>query len=562
MTNPNNFTDFGDNANNSVNNSVNNPNSNYFSSYNSSSAEDNDETTSMSVADIASVSSKSDDGLFSASPESHKNSNKRRVKNRSAAPFLYSLLVVLILIVGAYLGTSWYFHDRVVPGVHFGNDKLTERIVGKKADDVERVVEDAVSSSVFKISDDRGNDLDAKFDDLHVKPDVKATVRNIMSAKHDNFLTMLFPWVGTNVSLSVTTDHSGMNAYVVNYFVKESDRAVPYTPEFNKKEKKFVVKDGMPGRSIEILPVDEAIKKMIANPGHVAKVSVVYRRVNAPITQDDAQKVADQLNTLLSKKIKFDNSNGKDFTLPKEVLASFVKINSDDSSHKISYEIDNDAVGKWLSENLPKELNQEKVNQEDSVDKDGKVILTINKGVNGVSIKYSDDISKKVVSALKDQKDIKVSVPAEVSKFKVDKKLIEMRIVVDKSKQIATVYKNDEVVKTFPVCTGLTNLAETDNGTFYIYLRYDVQTMRGVHEFDGTTYVLPGIRWVSYFNGGESFHTAAWNSVGISTGDPAKHGSNGCVNMYEADAHWIYENCPRGTIVQVIGTTPNGPVRK
>ena len=133
MTNPNNFTDFGDNANNSVNNSVNNPNSNYFSSYNSSSVEDNDETTSMSVADIASVSSKSDDGLFSASPESRKNSNKSRVKNRSAAPFLYSLLVVLILIIGAYLGTSWYFHDRVVPGVHFGNDKLTERIVGKKS---------------------------------------------------------------------------------------------------------------------------------------------------------------------------------------------------------------------------------------------------------------------------------------------------------------------------------------------------------------------------------------------------------------------------------------------
>ena len=31
--------------------------------------------------------------------------------------------------------------------------------------------------------------------------------------------------------------------------------------------------------------------------------------------------------------------------------------------------------------------------------------------------------------------------------------------------------------------------------------------------------------------------------------------------MYEADAHWIYDNCPRGTIVQVIGETPENPVR-
>ena len=135
-----------------------------------------------------------------------------------------------------------------------------------------------------------------------------------------------------------------------------------------------------------------------------------------------------------------------------------------------------------------------------------------------------------------------------------------MRIVVDKSSQTATVYKNDEVVKTFPVCTGQTNLTESDSGTFHIYLRYDVKTMRGRH-YDGRPYVLPGIRWVSFYNGGESFHTAAWNSVGIATGDPARHGSNGCVNMYEADAHWIYDNCPRGTIVQVIGETPENPVR-
>ena len=66
---------------------------------------------------------------------------------------------------------------------------------------------------------------------------------------------------------------------------------------------------------------------------------------------------------------------------------------------------------------------------------------------------------------------------------------------------------------------------------------------------------------VGYFNGGEGFHTADWNYYGIQVGDPAHYGSHGCVNMYEADAKWIYDNCPEGTIVQVVGSTPSGPVR-
>ena len=66
---------------------------------------------------------------------------------------------------------------------------------------------------------------------------------------------------------------------------------------------------------------------------------------------------------------------------------------------------------------------------------------------------------------------------------------------------------------------------------------------------------------VGYFNGGEGFHTASWNGYGIAHGDPVHYGSHGCVNMYEADAKWIYDNCPEGTVVQVVGAMPSGAVR-
>lgn len=552
MSEHNNFDDFNDDANN-----FNNADS---SIYNVSNNEDDDATTSMSISDIESASKKSSDDLFNNVSESYKNGVKDRVKNRSASAFIYSLLIVLVLIIAGYCLTAWYFHDRVVPGVHFGNEKFSEQIVGKKSDEVAHIVEQAISDSSFEISDNRGGNLTSSLGDMKVKSDVQATVRNIISAKHDNLFTMLMPWVTRNVPLSAQRNDSEMNKSVVTYFVKDKDRAIPFTSNFDEKESKFVVKDGEAGSSVETLPVREAVKKMIANPGHVAKVSVVYRRVDSPIQRDEAQKLTDQLNSVISNEIKFDNGNGKDFVVPKNVISKWISIDVDEFKHKLSYDIDSKAVNDLLSGNLPKQLNQVKVNQEDSVDKNGKVIFTATKGVDGVSIKYSDSVLKQVVDALKNKKAVKISVPSEVSKFSVERKLVEMRIVVDKSSQTATVYKNDEVVKTFPVCTGQTNLTESDSGTFHIYLRYDVKTMRGRH-YDGRPYVLPGIRWVSFYNGGESFHTAAWNSVGIATGDPARHGSNGCVNMYEADAHWIYDNCPRGTIVQVIGETPENPVR-
>ena len=90
--------------------------------------------------------------------------------------------------------------------------------------------------------------------------------------------------------------------------------------------------------------------------------------------------------------------------------------------------------------------------------------------------------------------------------------------------------------------------------------RDGTQNVTGLND-DGSRYLSKGVKWVSYFYGGEGFHTASWNNYGIAHGDPAHYGSHGCVNMYEADSKWIYDNCPEGTIVQVVGAMPSGPVR-
>lgn len=486
---------------------------------------------------------------------------KKHRTNRSALALMYSLLIFVILLAAAFFALHLYFNNRVAPGVDFGDASITRNLTGYQEDSVSKTVQNAVDHSELEISDDQGNSIDADLSQLGVKIDKNATVKAIMNAKRDNLFTRIMPWVHQTVNLKAVRDDSALDSYLLHKFIREKDRAVPYSAVFDKDSESYKVEDGIPGRTIETMSVREAVKKLIAYPGKTVKVSVTSRRTDAPIKLDAAQKLVNDLNKLLEKKITFNNGDGKDFTVPKEAIASWISIKADTTRRKLSYTIDADKADYYLSQVLPKELNQQKINQEDAIDKEGRFIFTTLKGSNGVEINYSNSVAKKAVESLRNGNDFKMAVPAKITKFTVEKKLVEMRIVVDKTTQTASVYKNDELVKTFPVCTGKRGADDSASGTFFIYLRYASQDMRG-RNGDGSPYFSPGVRWVSYYHGGEGFHTASWNYKGIATGDAANHGSHGCINMYEQDARWIFENCPCGTIVQIVGTTPDGPVRE
>jgi hypothetical protein len=85
--------------------------------------------------------------------------------------------------------------------------------------------------------------------------------------------------------------------------------------------------------------------------------------------------------------------------------------------------------------------------------------------------------------------------------------------------------------------------AETEDGTFPVYLRYEETTMSGENP-DGSKYNDPGIKWVSYFNGGDALHQF----------DRASYGSPqslGCVEMPNEEAEAIWPYTPIGTPVTI-----------
>jgi hypothetical protein len=85
--------------------------------------------------------------------------------------------------------------------------------------------------------------------------------------------------------------------------------------------------------------------------------------------------------------------------------------------------------------------------------------------------------------------------------------------------------------------------AETELGTFPVYIRYEETTMSGENP-DGSHYEDPGIKWVSYFNGGDALHAF----------DRASYGSPqslGCVEMPLELAAAVYPYTPLGTLVHI-----------
>jgi hypothetical protein len=105
-----------------------------------------------------------------------------------------------------------------------------------------------------------------------------------------------------------------------------------------------------------------------------------------------------------------------------------------------------------------------------------------------------------------------------------------------------TLWSAGRTIETAPANTGIAG-AETELGTFPVFEHIPEGTMSGTNP-DGSHYEDPGIKWISYFNGGDALH----NFDRASFGTPQ---SLGCVELpLEAAAEeWPYTTI--GTLVTV-----------
>ncbi len=108
--------------------------------------------------------------------------------------------------------------------------------------------------------------------------------------------------------------------------------------------------------------------------------------------------------------------------------------------------------------------------------------------------------------------------------------------------QSLTLWHNGGTVLTSPGNTGVP-AAPTQLGTFPVFEHIPVGTMSGTNP-DGSHYNDPGVRWISYFNGGDAIHAFPRASFGTPQ-------SLGCVELPEEAAKRVWPYTPIGTLVTV-----------
>jgi L,D-transpeptidase catalytic domain/Putative peptidoglycan binding domain len=108
--------------------------------------------------------------------------------------------------------------------------------------------------------------------------------------------------------------------------------------------------------------------------------------------------------------------------------------------------------------------------------------------------------------------------------------------------QLLTLWHNGTVVLTSPGNTGVP-VAPTQLGTFPVFEHIPVGTMSGTNP-DGSHYNDPGIRWISFFNGGDALH--AFNRASFGTPQ-----SLGCVELPLEAAAKVWPYTPIGTLVTI-----------
>ncbi|MHB8491562.1 MAG: L,D-transpeptidase [Solirubrobacteraceae bacterium] len=115
-------------------------------------------------------------------------------------------------------------------------------------------------------------------------------------------------------------------------------------------------------------------------------------------------------------------------------------------------------------------------------------------------------------------------------------------VSVSKASQTLDLWHDGHTVLTTPVNTGISS-APTESGTYPVYEHISSGTMSGTNP-DGSHYNDPGIKWISYFNGGDALHAFERAQYGFPQ-------SLGCVEMPLSSAGRVWPYTPIGTLVHV-----------
>lgn len=320
----------------------------------------------------------------------------------------------------------------------------------------------------------------------------------------------------------------------------------------------FTVTPAQMGNGVSAEDVAAAVKQAGATLTSVTQGLSVHQ-MEPSITTENAQAAAEKANALLETNIEI--SDGIDtFSAERSDKVQWIEFLTKDDGSLDTPSISTVKVADWVNA-LAATTDVKPQNRVDNVDSSGNVLTVAREGKKGLKTNNTEQVTKDIIAAMTDGKayeglfhydDVE---PGSETKQVAEgtENLVyqaaegEKWVDISLADNSVTAYIGGKVAGgPYYMVPGAPD-TPTVTGTFHVYLKYDVQTMRGENA-DGTKYETEGVPWVTYFTGSYAMHGAPWRS---SFGWSGYGGSHGCVNMPVDAAKFIYDWTDMGDTVVV-----------
>lgn len=466
------------------------------------------------------------------------------MKRRTKALVSGAVAVPVVLgVSGSAYG--FYYRDRALPGSSVaGMD-----VAGKTRDEVAAALRQRADQVEITLALPDGTKT-ASLADLGTIVDIDATVDRVFAANRDWKSYAEAVLEARSVEAVVSTDAATRKAYLTQLGRAYARPAQNATVALGSDGTTFAVTPAKSGRSLAAPELDEAVASA-ARRLSSAQASADVREQAPAVSTAAGQAVAKAANAIVAAPVRIKDGT-QTFTASARDKASWVQLPTTAGERP---EVAKDRIAAWVATQA-KSVNTNPTNGVRYVTSAGKVARVVTDASDGRRVKNADAVANTLTRALNDGQGkttafITKTVPATWTERTIAAGAENLAypaasgekwIDVNLSRHTMTAYVGGKAVLGPVLMVNGAPATPTDVGTFQIYWKNPLMTMRGQNA-DGSDYETPNVPWSSFFNGGEALHGAYWRD---SFGYAASHG---CVNLPISTAKWIYDWAPVGTPV-------------
>lgn len=478
-----------------------------------------------------------------------------KVSGRRPHPHLIWLGLLAIVTLAATVGAGGYiayWQGKALPGTTVGalkvegmnRGQLAEKLV-KQSRSLTVEVKGAATSKV-------------SLSQAGIEPQIAATVEKVFEPNRTWTQVLRSLFTTRQVVPAARIDHA-MGVHAARQLATAPQNPVQDPAVAPTEDGQFVIQPGHAGQGVDPKKLQQAALEVWQkqNP-QTLKMSFENTPPLAPDPYLEQWRT--QAAALISPAVTLRTPKGRVFHISNEQKTAWVSfppvfLPPNQLAHE-QPKLDKTLIHNWLGQFTAENVDYQPPKGKRRLTKDGKLLQVVSAAYSGVRATNLDEMSDQIFTALNAKEPVTAKFTTEITEgdwedISTNETLPvvykarpgEKWISVDVKNNIVSAYVGDQIVwGPKAVVTGSLP-APTVVGTFKVYLKYSSQKMKG-DGWDGP--YESWAPWVMYFHRDYALHGAPWRSQMVYH---PYGGSHGCVNLTVADAKWLYDWAPYGTVV-------------